>query len=130
MKKAFIALAMTVLAACAGLVSGQTGPRTTKVMVNQDLLWIDQEPIIVRGTNVRIVWQIAAKGYEFPDDGIVFEKAPADEFQCRILDKRQTFQCVDRNSGPARYKYTIRLRRTGGEGNNPQPLDPWVVNDR
>jgi hypothetical protein len=142
-KLALIAVAIIVLAACAGLAepvgTGQTSPgqpRETRVMVNRQLLWIDQEPIIVRGNNVTLTWRIATTGYEFPKDGIVFEaKAPPGEFQCRAVD-RQSFVCVDRNSEvktePVRYKYTIKVERSGARDpkDHPHPLDPFVVNDR
>jgi hypothetical protein len=133
-KIASIALTAIVLAACAGVAQSQTpAPRPTRVMVNKQLLWIDQEPIIVRSQGVRLVWEIAAEGYEFPDDGIVFPKAPKGEFVCKVGDKRQSFECFDRNSStppPAWHKYTIKLRRIGGGKDQPDPLDPWVVNDR
>lgn len=112
------------------------------VMVNADTptrpwIWIDQEPIIVRSQKVRIVWQIATEGYEFPKDGIVFTKAPPDEFVCGIDEKDpRIFACVDRNSqgstsGPVRYKYTIKVQPAKG-AKLPQPprLDPSVWNDR
>jgi hypothetical protein len=135
-KIASIAVTAIVLAACAGLASAQT-PLATKVMVNTDipdrpLIWIDQEPIIVRGQKVKIVWLIGSDGYEFPDDGIVITKAPQDEFVCGVDEKdRRIFACVDRNSVRARYKYTITVRPAkGAKVAQPKPLDPWVVNDR
>lgn len=138
-KIALVALATVVLAGCTGLATGQTSPKTTMVMVNTEnparpWIWIDQEPIIVRGKAVTIVWQIGTAGYEFPDNGIVFDPktTPKDEFQCKLGDtkERQTFECLNRNSKqPARYKYTITLRATQGQA-QPRPLDPTVVNDR
>ena len=132
-KTVLIALATVVLAACAGLASAQTPPRTTMVMVNTEnaarpWIWVDQEPIIVRGKAVAIVWQIAADGYEFPDDGIVFPKAPKGEFACKVGEKRQSFQCIDSNSKPFEHKYTIKVRPIG-KGTAPKERDPWVVND-
>ena len=138
-----IAVAAIVLTACAGAAQSQTpGPRTTKVEINtgtaeRPLIWIDQEPIIVRSQKVRIEWQIATEGYEFPKDGIVFTKAPPDEFVCGVDEKdRRIFACVDRNSqgstsGPVRYKYTIKVQPAKG-AKVPQPprLDPSVWNDR
>jgi hypothetical protein len=138
-KIASIAVTAIVLAACAALASAQT-PVSTKVMVNtqnadRPLIWIDQEPIIVRSPKVKIVWLIASEGYEFPDDGIVFPKAPKGEFVCAVEEKdRRIFACVDSNSKPARHKYTIKVRPTKGAKlpppEPPAPLDPWVVNDR
>lgn len=127
-KVALIAVAAIALAACADPANSQsTGPRPTRVMVNKQLLWIDQEPIIVRGgKEVAIVWQIATKGYEFPDDGIVFKEGKEQFVSCAA--KGQVFQCLDRNTERGRFKYTIRVVRRGTK-EGPEPLDPWVVND-
>jgi hypothetical protein len=130
---ALTAVATIVLAACAGLAedagTGQSGskpPRETRVMVDKDLLWIDQEPIIVRGKDVTLTWRITTKGYEFPNDGIVFQD-PSQFVKC--VAKATIFQCVDTNSASGRFKYTIKVERSGGK-DHPQPLDPFVVNDR
>ena len=134
-KTAFVAVATIVLLACAGVAEAQ-GPNPTNVRVNepiakggQPLIWIDQEPIIVRGKGVKIVWQIPSTvtGYQFAKNGIVFLKAPPGEFVCELGEKGQSFSCVDANSKPARYKYTINLLGIGKT--SPKPLDPWVVND-
>jgi hypothetical protein len=136
-KIASIAVTAIVLAACAGLAPAQLSvPRTTKVMVNADtptrpLIWIDQEPIIVRSKGVTITWEIVTKGYEFPPDGIAFQdKSALDQFvNCQA--KGPIFQCLDRNTEPNRFKYTIRVQPAkGAKVPQPPPLDPWVVNDR
>ena len=130
-KTALVAVATLVLLACAGFVEAQA-PKTTNVMVNEPttkggerLLWIDQEPIIVRGKDVTITWKITTKGYEFPKDGIVFQD-PSQFIKC--AGKGTTFTCVDTNSAKGRFKYTIKVERSGSK-DHPQPLDPWVVND-
>jgi len=125
-----VAVATLVLLACAGFARAQT-PASTKVMVNdatkvgQRLIWIDQEPIIVRGKGVTLTWTITTKGYEFPKDGIVFQDPG--QFKC-TLKGATTFTCVDANSAPGRFKYTIKVERSGSK-DHPQPLDPTVVND-
>lgn len=91
---------------------------------DRPLLWIDQEPIIVRGSGVTIIWEIATKGYEFPSDGIVFQDPR--QFTCE--SKGRIFQCVDTNTQRGQFKYTIRVRSTGKE-KDPRPLDPTVMND-
>ena len=132
MKKIAVMAAASLLAACASLASAQT-PTATKVMVNEKgkipLIWIDQEPIIVRGTNVTITWVIGTTGYEFPDNGIVFAGDAAKEFTpCQVSEKGQVFRCVDRNTKPGLYKYTINVRPSG-KGTAPKALDPTVMND-
>jgi hypothetical protein len=133
-KIASVAVTAIVLAACAGLASAQT-PVSTKVMVNganteKPLIWIDQEPIIVRSQKVTIVWLIASEGYEFPNDGIVFPNAPKGEFVCAVeKNDRRIFTCVDSNSKPAQHKYTIKVQPPKGT-KPPPPLDPSVWNDR
>jgi hypothetical protein len=131
-KIGLIAVGAIVLAACAGLAedagTGQSAPkppRETRVMVDEQLLWIDQEPIIVRGKDVTIVWRITTKGYEFPKDGIVFQD-PSQFVKC--VAKGTTFQCVDTNSAKGRFKYTIKVERSGAK-DHPLPLDPSVMND-
>lgn len=123
---ALIAISVIVAAACAGLASAQT-PMDTKVMVNENgktpLIWIDQEPIIVRGNNVTITWRIATKGYVFPADGIAFHDP---QFKCE--GKGQVFRCVDANKTPGSFKYRIKVIRTGASGLSPE-LDPTVMND-
>lgn len=96
------------------------------VMVDRQYLWIDQEPIIVRGKDVTIVWRIATPGYEFPPDGIVFQTG-RDQFT-NCAPKGEIFQCLDRNTQRGRFKYTIKVRPTGKE-RTPEPLDPTVMND-
>ena len=130
-KTTAVRVATMVLLAYAG-VAGAQAPKQTNVMVNepttkggQRLLWIDQEPIIVRGKDVTITWKITTKGYEFPKDGIVFQD-PSQFIKC--AGKGTTFTCVDTNTAPGRFKYTIKVERSGSK-DHPQPLDPWVVND-
>lgn len=127
MKKiALAAVAMTVLAACqTSALTQKSGPRETRVMVNKQLLWIDQEPIIVRDKDVTIVWRITTPGYEFPKDGIVFQD-PGQFVKC--VARGTIFQCVDTNSKQGRFKYTIKVERSGAK-DHPLPLDPFVVND-
>jgi hypothetical protein len=139
-KSALIAVATIVLLACARFAEAQT-PTATKVMVNepvikpgQPLIWIDQEPIIVRGTNVWIEWRIATKGYEFPDNGIVFDdkdKDAAGQFlKCAPSIDRQSFRCLDRNTVKRAFKYYINVQGIGGKPSlKTLTLDPWVVND-
>lgn len=95
-------------------------------MVDMDDLWIDQEPIIVRGRNVTIIWEIATPGYEFPSDGIVFHTGRDQFINC--APKGRIFQCLDRYTERGRFKYTIQVRPTGKE-RAPEPLDPTVMND-
>ena len=134
MKKiALIAVATLALAACAGPASGQTPPRTTMVMVNLEnparpWIWIDQEPIIVRGKAV-MVWQIATEGYEFPKDGIVFQTGAKQFTDCGPEGK--IYRCTNTFAQMGRFKYTIKVQ-PAKDAKVPKtgPLDPTVVNDR
>jgi hypothetical protein len=122
------ATATILLAACASLALGQT-PKTTKVMVNTDqpdrpLIWIDQEPIIVRSRTI-ITWEIATAGYAFPSNGIVFQDK-AQFVNCE--SKGRVFQCMDTRTQRGQFKYTINVRSTEKQ-KDPRPLDPSVMND-
>ena len=121
-----IALATAVaLAACATLEKPGL-PRETAVTVDGSYIVVDQEPIVVRGQNVTIVWRIATSGYEFPPDGVVFRDARDQFISC--APKGNIFQCLDRNTEKGRFKYTIKVRPTG-TARAPHPLDPTVMND-
>jgi hypothetical protein len=129
MKRIPVIAATILAAACAGLASAQT-PTITKVMVNtanpkSPLLWVDQEPIIVRGKKVKIEWQIATPGYEFATRGIEFLH------RGQFVDcsgKGQSFECFDLNTVQGPFKYIINVRSTEKQP-NPRPLDPTVMND-
>lgn len=139
MKTALKAVTTLLLLACTGFAQAQA-PTATKIMVNeatkagQPLIWINQEPIIVRGNNVTIEWRIATKGYEFPDNGILFDdtdKDAADQFvNCQRSADRQSFRCLDKNTIKRAFKYHINLQGIGGKPSlKTLTLDPWVVND-
>ncbi len=118
--------AAVVLAACVTMEAEKAGtPRETTVTVNGNYIVVDQEPIIVRGQNVTIVWRIATSGYAFPSDGVVF-RDPRGQFTCQ--PKGHIFLCQDRNTERGSFKYTIKVVSTG-TAKTPYPLDPTVMND-
>ena len=130
MRTIALAIATILLAACAGLASAQT-PTITKVMVNTArspaLLWVDQEPIIVRGKRVKIEWQIATPDYEFATRGIEFQH------KGQFVDcsgKGQTYSCVSLNTVQGPFKYTITVQPVQGtKVPTAKRLDPTVMND-
>jgi len=97
-------------------------------------------------TNVPITWQLPdGQGLSFPENGIEIEGALTDKVlrsgggsvavildstQTEILCESQkgglTFTCVNKNSKPGVYKYTIRVRQKSGE--MLLQRDPPIVN--
>lgn len=123
-----LALALVVLlASCAHMVPGKPGePRPTRVSAVDGQIVVNQEPIYVKAKDATIVWRVPfGSSLTFPRDGIVVRDAPDGEFRCSGADDGKIFTCIDRNSKPGRYKYTIKLQ----DGGKPlEPLDPFIVN--
>ena len=116
------------LASCARMAPpGDTrSPRATGVdVIEGRYLVVDQEPVVVRGPSVVLIWRLDAdSSYRFPDAGaIVFPKAPEGEFRCNTNGNGRQVQCIDRGT-PGEYKYTITVTR----GSETLKLDPFVYN--
>ena len=124
----WVAALAVVLASCAHMHPGRPGdPRPVRVIVTDDgQISVNQEPIHVRTKDATIVWRLPfGSPYTFPRNGIVVRDAPEGEFRCSAADDAKTFTCLDRNSRPARYKYTIVVQR---DGKPLEPLDPFIYN--
>jgi len=114
------------------------------------LIVVNAEPLVfTRRGAVTITWHLPrGSNYTFDAQGIVIEgrlvsqtKVPRDGLvqQTYVLDPKQDeivrcspskegseFSCLNRNTKPGRYKYTIRVR----DGTKAlESLDPWIVND-
>ena len=117
-------------------------------VVDGRLIVVNAEPLVfTRRGAVTITWHLPrGSNYAFAEQGIVIEgllvgqtKVPRvglihqtyvldpkqDEIKCSPGKDGSEFSCVNRNSKPGRYKYTIRVRG----GTKVEPLDPWLVND-
>jgi hypothetical protein len=101
-----------------------------RVSVNAEPLYFSQ-----KDGAVTITWRLPAGGpYSFADNGIVVGGATGDakqaaatseEFQCRKVGPTE-FACLNRNSRPGVYKYTVRVN----EGSKAlKPLDPIIANE-
>lgn len=101
-------------------------------------LSVNQEPLRFYKAQgpVTITWRLPADGgYSFPKDGIVIEglvnqatraASVNEEFQCGPGAKPNEFSCLNRNSRPGEYKYTVRALQDG----KPLPaLDPRIINE-
>lgn len=111
-------------------------PANPRVLVTNGHLSVDQEPLRFFKAQgpVTITWRLPTNSaYTFPDNGITLEVAPGtksqpvkEEFRCaRDPKNAQAFVCLNRNSGPGTYKYTVRVL----EKERPlEPLDPVIVN--
>ena len=133
---AVVTLALGI-AACTiidGRVKTTTGLCTTpqehciNVYLTNNKIEVDVPELYVTGPNHMIYWQLdaaSAPGYSFPRDGIVFPQSGASEFEnCHPIQNGAVYFCMDRNTKPGQYKYTINLT-----GPRPvPPLDPSVVN--
>ena len=101
-------------------------PRATGVdVVDNRHIVVDQEPIIVRGSSVVLIWRLDAHPtWRFPErDAITFPKAPPGEFRCNTTGNGRQVECTDRGT-PGEYKYTITVTR----GSETLKLDPFVYN--
>ena len=117
------------LASCARMAPPGGDPRSPRVtnvtVVEAKYIVIDQEPIIVHGRDVVLIWRIdSSETWRFPQtNAIVFPEAPG-EFGCNTNGNGTQVQCVDRGT-LGKYKYNITLVR-GTE--TPLKLDPFVWN--
>ncbi len=114
-----------------GMGHGVADPANPRVMVDaQGRLSVNQEPLRFYKSQgqVNITWRLPAEGgYAFPKDGIVVEgPGSAEEFRCGPGAKSNEFSCLNRNSRPGDYKYTVRALQ--GDKTLP-PLDPRIVNE-
>lgn len=136
-KSGLVAVALALgLTACAqmravemGGVRTQPNPHAPNVyVVGGKYIVVDQEPIVVHGKNVWIVWQLPDRPspYRFPANGIVITNPGGEIINCQVVEDGYRFRCFDKNSKPQRYKYTINV--TDGT-NLLDPLDPVIAND-
>lgn len=125
-KSTLLAVALLLLAACASYPPMSTSPHNPSVRVVSGIIVVGEDPIVIgrdEKGEVRITWQLTpGSPYTFPEDGIVVAKG-SDKFHCRREAERQVFTCNHVHSGPARYKYTIKV-----EGpDHPEPFDPTIM---
>ncbi len=138
-----------LLAGCAHFTKPPDPTRPQVSVLDGRLLVVNAEPLVfTRRGEVTITWHLP-RGYTFDErQGIVIEgrlvnqtKVPRDGLlqQTYVLDPKQDeivrcsrgrdaseFSCLNRNTKPGRYKYTIRVR----DGTKAlEPLDPWLMNE-
>jgi len=89
-------------------------------------------------TNVRITWQLAS-GYRFAANGISIdgeligglkgrlEPRQTEILECMPNEDRTRYTCLNKNSRPGVYKYTVRL--VMADGNALTPFDPHIFNE-
>ncbi|MFT3817149.1 MAG: hypothetical protein QM750_05895 [Rubrivivax sp.] len=133
---------------------GPMGPRgeamyaNPLVTVKGGVVSISPEPLVFLASekDVRITWRLGSAGLSFPDNGIVVEgrvvgdvrrssaaaaaRQELDPKQDQIVDCKRgaegrEFSCLNRNTQPGRYKYTIRVLQ---DGKPLQPFDPEIMN--
>lgn len=137
MNKTLLAGALLAMSAwTTGAASAPPRPVTVTLSGNQ--IQVDQDPIVVQkqmGPNVPIRWQLPpGADYRFDPTGIVVNgeqtrsglKPGQDQLQnpCPSASPNHV-TCINRNSRPGRFKYTIRLR---DRSQNLIELDPIIVN--
>jgi hypothetical protein len=123
-----LAAALVLLLASCGYFPARPGdPHPVRVAVRDGHIVVNQEPIYVKTKDATIIWRVPF-GASFTIDAIDFTgegRPPEGEFTCARRDDGRVFTCLDRNSRPGRYKYTIRVTQ---DGKALEPLDPYVVN--
>ena len=120
-----VAIALA-LASCAQINPRTTGsPRATNVDVVEDkYIVVDQEPVIVRGADVVLLWRVdSSQTWRFPQANAMVFPDGAAVFNCNTNGNGTQVQCVDRGT-PGKYKYSVTLVR----GNETLKLDPFVWN--
>ncbi len=117
---------------------GQADPANPKVLVKNGKLSVNLEPLRFSKADgsVNITWHLPPGDvYAFATNGIVVEPAVAgtkaarnvvDEFQCGPGKTPTEYTCLNRNTGPGKYKYTVRVLE---KGVMLEPLDPFIIND-
>lgn len=139
------ALLSLVLASCS-IFERPPPPTNPVVSVKDGKISVAPDPLRFRVAQGRvdIVWRLAPdSGATFPDDGITIDgQVPSssaetqrqatkpDPRQTEIVDCRRRspteFGCVNRNTKPGVYKYTIRVVTKDGKL---PPFDPHIVNE-
>lgn len=136
-----------LLAGCAHSPSAPDPVRPQVFVVDGRFLVVDAEPLVfTRRGAITITWHLP-KGYTFDQkQGIVIEGLllkqtrvlrEGEVHQTYVLDPKQSeitcgpgkdrseFSCLNRNTKPGRYKYTIHLEGAASI----EALDPWIMNN-
>jgi len=150
-KWSLISLAFALgLSGCAHFVKQPDPARPQVFVVEGRLIVVNAEPLVfTRRGEVTITWHLPkGSNYTFPEtQGIVIDGELVRETRvvreglivqthelnpnqkevgaCATSRDRKEVSCVNRNSRPGKYKYTIRVR----DGSELKSLDPWVVNE-
>ncbi len=100
-------------------------PRATGVnVVDNRVLVVDQEPIVVHGADIVLIWRVdASQTWRFPQSNAIVFADGAAIFRCNTNGNGTQVQCVDRGT-PGKYKYNITVTR----GNETLKLDPFIWN--
>ena len=113
---------------------GAMGPRGEAMYANPLVsvkvgeIAVSPDPLIFRKDekNVRITWRLGAGDLRFPENGIVIEGPRQDEIvDCKPGEGGRDFSCLNRNTRPGKYKYTIRVMK-GDKAL--EPRDPNIMN--
>lgn len=74
--------------------------------------------------NQIIMWTLNTAGFEFPIDGVSFEKP---NWKCERQDA-QKFKCTDAHYVKDAFRYTVKVTNVAHPGDI-VPVDPWIVNN-
>lgn len=86
--------------------------------------------------NVNIIWRLDTPGFVFVADGIRIDgeqvagglrRDQNEIVECRVVANGRQFMCLNKNTRPGTYKYTIRLQ---GPDGRVIERDPTIFNDR
>lgn len=116
---------------------GGASPTAPRLSVNGKQMKVNEDPLKFSRAEgpVTITWRLPPGQYRFAAEGaITFEEVasfsdtrgkPTTEFECWAGKVPNEHVCLNRNSRPGKYKYTVRALN----GNEPlDPYDPFVHN--
>jgi hypothetical protein len=135
------ALLAVAMAGCAKM-ERSAAPAADKpvVSVSGTRISVDPEPLRftrASGNNITIIWRIAdgqpfrfagANGIRIDGEQVAggVRREQTEIVECRVTGNGKQFLCLNRNTRPGTYKYTINLETS--EGKALPPFDPQIIN--
>jgi hypothetical protein len=134
------ALCVLALSGCdilRGAFNMPTNEKPVVTVVNNEI-FVDPEPLrfTPEQRNVTIIWRLQDSALRFADNGVRIDGevvaggrpvAQNEIVDCRVVGDGRQFMCLNKNTRPGKYKYTVRVRLANG---SIVEKDPTIFNDR